>query len=291
MEQVLTETYKKETTSPDLFSIQQLESYIVSNSEVDIPTNFPFYQIIWYFEDGGQQFVERRAYDIEKNMVFFIAKDQSHHFDNNPKNGILISFDEDFLVKYKEDIDVFLRFNIFNNIHQPFCSIPANQENKLLTILKMIQQEERGNSISKDNILRNYLKILLLHFEEVKRSNQEQMLNAHDNDHYYYLKFRDLLETRYTQYHTVDKYAQELNISSRKLMELTKDIHGLSPSEIIKERIVLEAKRLLRHGKCSVKEIAFQLGFEDPSNFSKFFKKKSNTTPKLYREAFAKKYL
>ncbi|MFT5253801.1 MAG: AraC family transcriptional activator of pobA, partial [Flavobacteriales bacterium] len=100
----------------------------------------------------------------------------------------------------------------------------------------------------------------------------------------YVLLFKDILEKKYKSQKQVHYYAKEIIVSAKRLNLATSKVLGKSPKGIIDYRVMLEAKRLMAHTNESVKEIAFNLGFEEPTNFIKFFKKHALTTPIEFRE-------
>jgi AraC-like DNA-binding protein len=102
--------------------------------------------------------------------------------------------------------------------------------------------------------------------------------------HQAFVWFRDELEAGFRTRHKVAEYAARLGYSTRTLNRLARENTGLSAKQLIDERVVLEAKRLLAHGHDSVARIAEQLGFDDPSNFSKYFQHRIGTTPAAFRD-------
>jgi AraC-like DNA-binding protein len=96
-------------------------------------------------------------------------------------------------------------------------------------------------------------------------------------------KFKRLLEDNFLQVHKVNEYASLLNITEKHLNEICKRFNGKTASAMVFDRLVLEAKRLLQHSDLTIKEISFQLNFNDPSHFSKFFKKHTGVTTKDFR--------
>lgn len=101
--------------------------------------------------------------------------------------------------------------------------------------------------------------------------------------HEAYTWFRDHIEEHFASWHKVSQYADRLGYSTRTLNRLARQNTGLSAKELIDERIVLEAKRQLSHATTSVSEIAEQLGFDDPSNFSSYFHRQEGMTPGTFR--------
>ncbi|TDW15895.1 helix-turn-helix domain-containing protein [Kribbella kalugense] len=101
--------------------------------------------------------------------------------------------------------------------------------------------------------------------------------------HEVYGWFRDHIEEHFHHWHTVSEYADRLGYSARTLNRLARLNTGLSAKELIDERVVLEAKRQLSHGDASVAEIAEELGFDDASNFSSYFRRQTQMTPGTFR--------
>ncbi len=101
--------------------------------------------------------------------------------------------------------------------------------------------------------------------------------------HEAYTWFRDHIEDHFASRHKVSEYAERLGYSTRTLNRLARQNTGLSAKELIDERVVLEAKRLLSHSNAPVSEIASLLGFDDGSNFSSYFVRQVGTTPGTFR--------
>jgi len=96
------------------------------------------------------------------------------------------------------------------------------------------------------------------------------------------------LEKRFKKYRSINRYASELSIPVNRLNKASFQTIGKSPKQLIDERILLEAKRLLAHSTLSIKEIAFELGFDEPTNFIKYFRKHNHITPAEFRQKMLK---
>lgn len=95
--------------------------------------------------------------------------------------------------------------------------------------------------------------------------------------------FNSLVAAQYARWHKVSDYADEIRISPKRLSQTIKSLTGKPAKAVIQDRLLLEAKRLLLHTELSVKEIAYQLGFEEPLHFSSFFKKKAGVSLSAFR--------
>ena len=103
-------------------------------------------------------------------------------------------------------------------------------------------------------------------------------------------KFRLLIEKNFVEMKSVSGYADLLHISSGHLNDTVNEATGKTASDLIHDRIILEAKRLLYHSEKTVKEIGYALNSDDPSHFAKFFKNHSGSTPEAFRQQIRERY-
>lgn len=276
------------------FAIHNLKEYLRKHQQNAVkPHIHSFYQVIWFTQGIGKHFVDFNKYDVKENVVFFIAKNQVHYFNENRNyEGYLLHFNEAFLTQKDSKTDFFLKYNLFNNPYQlPFCLIDHKTQLISATYISQIQREF-GNNIEfgKEEILRAYLKSFLIQLQRQKNeveNNSKDVSFAVDEKKEQLIKFTNLLEENYTKGFTVSEYARLLSISSRTLSDLTHQLLNKTPSQLIHERIILEAKRLLIHSALNVNQIGYRLGFGDPSYFLKFFKKYTSTTPTKFRNSIS----
>ncbi|MFK7968885.1 MAG: helix-turn-helix domain-containing protein [Bacteroidia bacterium] len=266
------------------FEVYDLHAYRNKNVEkAAIPHSHSYYQIIWFFEQGGSHLVDFTSYDIHANTVFFVNKDQIHAFDQNlDAQGYLIHFNESFFMQ--DDMDVFLKYNIFNIQQKPCYSI----DDETVSITKshvdlILKERAKSFSFGHEDAVRFLLKSLLINLERVSRTNVHEKLEINNQYVLQFVRYQALIEERFKETLSVTEYAALLNISTKTLSTVTKSIVNKTPSQLIVERTMLEAKRLLKFTSLQVGEIAFRLGFEDDSYFIKYFKKHVGTSPRSFR--------
>lgn len=276
------------------FAMYDLEPYIKEHGEnASKPHIHSFYQIIWFKTGKGKHFVDFKEYDVTDNSIFFIGKDQVHYFDDNiDYTGVLLHFNESFLVQKNSEVEFFLKCNLFNNPYQtPSCCVGSYIDNILDEYLKLIRKElDKENEFGQDELLRLYLKAFLIQVQRRKNEfgkNTEQPSFIIDDKRMQLIKFINLVDENYKKGLTVSEYAKQMYISSRTLSDLTNQLLGKSPSVIIQERIVLESQRLLLHSEMNVNQIAYRLGFDDPSYFVKYFKKHTKVSPSEFRKSIS----
>lgn len=270
------------------FEIYPLGDYLIRNAEhTQKPHVHSFYQIIWFTSGKGKHYVDFNEYEIEDNTLFFISKGQIHHFDENQYEGAIIHFNESFIADNENYVSIFLKHNIFHSFEkEPLFKIKQTDSKELLNIVNQMQTEMwTPNQFAHGEYLKILLHLFLIVIQRFGIRKNCNGLSMNNPSHILFVKFRKLIEENYPQIHTVSEYAKLLNISSKSLTNCTKEISHQTPLEIINERIILEARRLLSYSEKNVNEIGFELGFEDPSYFVKFFKRYMQMLPSDYRKA------
>jgi len=280
------------TYSVDLeFEMFSLEPYYGKHKHnMTRPHRHTFYQILWFSDCCGIHFVDFEPYWIEPNTIFFVAKDQIHHFDDSVPRGQLMHFNDSFLNKVPQNLDICLLYDVYNNLSQGPYVKPVGEDlaqfTKLLTIIEA--EYQRRSEFGGNEILGNLVSTFLLLAERIKRlSRKSDSLDPGPCAHLF-LRFRALLEQTFKETHSVRDYADALRISAKKLANICQLSTGRSSEEIIKDRILLEAKRLLFHSDMTVQEVAYHLGFNDPYYFTRFFKKNTGHSPRAFRREFYK---
>jgi len=244
-----------------------------------------FYHIIWFQKGNPIHSVDFNPVSIKANTILFLNKDTVHHFDNkNSFDGKAILFTDSFFCKTEADCK-FLRDTIlFNNLF-PVSQINVGHQAKLFESVFQLMTDELQNAkdSSQDVILQNLLhNLLLLSERERRKQNIGELKKGPDLD--YVLLFKDALDVNYKSKKQVSFYAEKILITEKRLNQATTRLLSKTPKEFINDRVMLEAKRLLAHTTESIKAIGFDLGFDEPTNFIKYFKKHSSYTPIEFRK-------
>jgi AraC family transcriptional activator of pobA len=267
--------------------IVQLETLTTVYKQMLVsPHRTNFYHIFLFENCSPTHFVDFNPVKVKPYTLLFIGKDQVHQFDQLLKyEGLVLIFTDNFFCTSDND-KTFLQSSIlFNDLSdKPNFPLDKSVFNRFLSICNEINEELKLPADSmKHNLLKNLLHNFLLLAEREKRKHGfREIKKGADLD--YVLLFRDLLEKHFAQLKNVSAYAEKLHVSEKRLGQATAKVLGKKPKELIDDRILLEAKRLLVHASQSIKEIGFQLGFEEPTNFIKYFRKHTAQTPVEFRE-------
>lgn len=251
------------------------------------PHRADFYQIFWFKKGNPQHQVDFNTLDIKENDLLFINKGSVQLFDIRQKfEGKALLFTADFFCKTEEDAHFLNSSILFNDL---LAITKVNIDNS--EVLRLFQQIEQELNSEVDEyqseILRTYLQSLLLQAERLRKQQGFVELKR-DADLQYVLQFKEHLEENFHSEKKVSYYAQAINITPKRLNKAVQSIYDKTPKNIIDERVLLEIKRLLIHSSLSVNEIAYQLGFDEVTNFVKYFKNLSNITPLNFRKKYSR---
>lgn len=262
--------------------VVNLQEYLKEHPSLVFPHRHSFYQILYITQSGGDQTIDSETYDAAKGTCFFVAPGQMHEWRFNEKtDGILINMNTAFFGTFLTDaryLDDLIFFS--NGSKHPAVSF-AEDDNVVDDIFKKLLTEYTVSTENNVNMLRALL-LQLFVLAERKTNHRPARKNA---GHFKQFEiFEKLVEQHYTQKKLPKEYAEMLFITPNYLNALCTKHTGRSAGELIRSRILLEAKKLLAHSHLSVNEIAYQLNFESNSYFCRFFKKYESVSPDEFRK-------
>ncbi len=246
-----------------------------------------YYSLIWITEGNGKVKADFAEYTFEKNSLFAFSPYQPFMFSATYIKGTALHFHPDFFCIHKHQNEVACNGVLFNNIYQPPFTVIGEASNASLTMLiEQMQIEMKQQALAQYEILISYLKIFLITASRLKTEQQPeaQASVANLKEPFILQTLKDAIEKDFKKKHSPSDYAETLNISAKALAKITKNYFNKTLTELIAERIIIEAKRELYLSKKSVKEIAYELGYEDEHYFSRFFKTNADISPQLYRD-------
>lgn len=279
--------YDYKNAPPNEFEIIQISDLYDQHKKILVsPHRVNFYLILWIQNGSPTHVVDFNPITINPHSILFIPKNCVNIFDTADYNGTLIMFTDNFFCKNLSD-NQFLRSTIlFNELYETTHLLLNKTEGDLSAVLLAMKKEfSNPKDHVQQDILRNYLhNFLLISEREKRRQGFTEIKASADLD--FVLSYKELLEKNFRTHKSVGNYASQLSISEKRLYKITHAILAKSPKELITERILLEAKRLLVHSNLSIKEIAYNLGFAEPTNFTKYFTRHTENTPSEFRDKY-----
>lgn len=242
-----------------------------------------------YLSKGYKLTVDFGVYLTQQPTLFFVAPNQFLKIQQpGPEPGNLIFYNRDFYCIQIHDNEVACDGLLFNNINNmPMVAIPKEESAYFGEIFRQLEKEFMLADTSLEEMIRTYLKQLLIRAtRQWKKQHLEKAVAEKNSGLDFFRKFTLLVDAHYREKHTVADYADVLAMAPKTVTHKLKRLNLPQPNEIIKNRIILEAKRLLAHTSMSAKEIAHSLGYEDPAYFSRQFLVKTGESPSNFRHKF-----
>jgi len=270
------------------FGITEIKNHQTIEQQID---SLKEYIKILFLRQHSQIVVDFQEFEIKNDTLFFISPAQIFRILPKPSvEGILLHYNRDFYCIEIHDKEVSCDGILYNNVFETPC-VALNEADSIFmkNIFTEIHQEMHHDDIANEEMLRILLKQIIIKATRIWKKQHEMFHTEQQNQVEFLRKFSQLVEQNYTKLHGVAEYAEILHLTPKNLNKKITQLGKSSPNEIIKERIILEAKRLLAHTTRSVKEIAYHLGYEDDAYFVRFFSKQSGVSPQQFRKQYANK--
>ena len=245
--------------------------------------------IAWNRGEEQKMVIDTVEFDFPSNAVMPLMMNQSFRF-SKPTDIVAWQFNREFYCIVDHDSELgCVGFLFYGSADQMFIKLDEEEQHRIYLLLQVFIDEMTGCDCIKDEMLKVLLKRLII---KITRLAKEQYIDQGglSNGKLDILRNYNLLvENNYKNEHQVKFYARQLHKSPKTLSNLFLLYNNKSPLEVIQARIILEAKRLFQYTNKSSKEIAEELGFNNPSHFSRFFKSKSGISPTEFKALFDKK--
>lgn len=230
-----------------------------------------YFEIIFFEKGGGVQLIDFDEHQVYDHSCYIIHPNQIHLLKRDPGSfGRLIQFRSVSIIS--APLYSMLRARIWNGLGGAIFKNDPDRFSKFSSLLDLFESREADSNRNERN--QHLLQVLL--FDLMDTDDQATTARSVESDFHSFLK---LVDGNFTEQNTVKFYLGELNVSDKRLSALTKRHLGLSPLQVIHNRLIMEIKRLLLFGESSHKEVAYSLGFDSPSSFSAFVKNKTGQTP------------
>jgi AraC family transcriptional regulator, transcriptional activator of pobA len=258
-----------------------------SNNFFDHIQRNNYYSLIWIQQGNGDLKADFSDYKFSKNSLLAFSPYQP--FMLKPENvlsGITIQFHPDFFCIHKHQQEVACNGVLFNNVYQPpIVTIDEETKPTLQMLIEQMKSEMQKAALAQYELLISYLKIFLITTSRLKTGQQAEAKNATSNlqEPFILQSLKEAIEKNYKEKHTASDYAAILNITPKALAKIAKTHLNKTLTSLISERIIIEAKRELYLTNKPVKQIAYELGYDDEYYFSRFFKVNTDISPQLYR--------
>ncbi|CAI8839711.1 helix-turn-helix domain-containing protein [Chryseobacterium sp. IT-36CA2] len=270
----------------EIFSEENLENFNGNRFNTDIK--------VFYIPSGYELTVDFNHYKIKTPSLFFLTN-QHLNIQKGKGESMLLFYNRDFYCIQIHDKEVACDGLLFHNVFEiPFVELDDSETSLIKGLFQNIQDELEWKDSSAEEMIRTYVKQIIIRatrkWKKQNLDNSSVRIPGSELD-----IFRDFsrhLEIHFREKHNVAEYAELLHIAPKTLTHKFKNLNLESPNQFIINRILLEAKRLLFYTDKPVKEIAYDLGYEDPAYFNRLFTNKTGSTPANFKKNYSsgKKY-
>jgi len=263
------------------FYINTFKNHLVTHSFVEKPHRHDFYLLVFFTAGSGSHEVDFDKFKVQPGSVFVLQPGQMHHWNlSEDVDGFVVFYSKEMYSLYfgQKDVD---SFPFYFSVNTKSEILLTGQESiALQPLFKMMLAESLENKIFKQDKILNLLDCI--HIELARKYNETVVPEVHAYNSKI-KQFGQLLEKKFIDEKAASFYADALNISLKHLNRICNEILKKTTTQVITDRVILEAKRMLMNKNLTVNEIATKLSYDDYSYFVRLFKKNTSMTPKGFR--------
>jgi len=264
--------------------ISQFAPYLAIHQNLQQAHKHNFYHLVFFTEGEGSHTIDFERFEVKPYQLYFMIPGQMHQWNFEGKvDGYVVNFSPEFFQSFLVQTGYLNRFPFFSgNTDHAVIDLPVGHQLVVLDIFKKLLTEYEEKQPATLDMIRT---LLLQLFIIVNRLSLPAALKPASPYNLTLLQnFQQLIEKNYLTLRLPKEYAALLYITPNHLNALSHDLLGIPAGEVIRNRVILETKRLLVNPELSIAEIASQLNFADNSYFTKFFKKQAGLTPEEFRK-------
>jgi len=222
--------------------------------------------------------IDCKKYHMHAGTIVPLVKGQVHHFEKKlDVEGVIITFTDDFIIDNIAERDLFYFLQLY---HSPILQIDEQNLRLVEPILNLLfREQESSNTYLKADLMKSIFLSLAILLKRLTPLQSPLLTSQRFMD---FVRFKRLIQKQFTKTHNANDYANEMRVSYKYLNSVCKENSGKTAKAFIDSWLVLEIKRNIAEKKTSVKEIAYNTGFDEPTNMIRFFKKHTGSTPKEY---------
>jgi AraC family transcriptional regulator, transcriptional activator of pobA len=238
---------------------------------------------------GTERIAGASDFRIGDHSMYFTAPHHLQGWHVKPGwEGIYVIFSEDLLSDDAAILHLLKSLPLFSLDNRGTLLLTPEETEQILQFLIALKQEAKAQKKDSAEVFKSWLHLLLLHCRRLNDERGTPLSISPSTNHQITMvkNFQDLIEKNLfnPQYKTVSEFADVLGTHPNHLNALCKQMAGKTAHELLQDRIIAEAKMLLKNGQMSQKEIAYQLGFDTPNYFSSYFKKLTGMSPSAFKE-------
>ncbi len=250
------------------------------------PHRHSFYHLVLFTQGKGTHSIDFEKFPVKPFQIYFMIPGQVHswYFDGDV-DGYIIHFNEVLFTSFLQNGHYLDRFHFFSgNTEDGVCQLPAAVHQQVVNLFESMLLEVKESKEQNLDMIR--LRLLELFITVDRSCTRKKGKNIPPQKLLLLKSYQQLIDKHFRTIKLPKEYAELLYVTPNHLNALCQDLLGKTAGDLIRDRILLEAKRLLTNADMTITEIAYDLNFQDNAYFNRFFKKKVGMTPDEFRKQF-----
>lgn len=278
---------QKEENQKDFYVNNLREHIILNKNKITKPHKHNSYLCVLFTKGSGIHEIDFNIYTVKAGNLFVISPGKTHHWElSDDIDGYIFTHTKDFYDLHFSHNSI-SNFPFFQSVqNSPSIELEVNQIPEIVALFEAMLSEYQNKKILKHQVLISYSDIMYAILSRIYLKDQTEQIVNHGLYSQKFNELEKLIEKHFLTEKSPSKYASMMNITPKHLNRITQSIIGKTTSEVILDRVLLEAKRIMLHTSKTFTEISIGLGYEDYAYFSRLFKQKTGFTPSQFLKSY-----
>ncbi|MEY8759351.1 AraC family transcriptional regulator [Chryseobacterium tongliaoense] len=273
--------FQPEKSASDFYFSTMKNHLVSSHKHIEKPHRHDFYVTVLFTKGTGIHEIDFQKYEVSEGSLFFLSPGQVHSWELSPEtDGYIFFFSQEYYDMHY--VNQKLRnFPFFNSAALPRkLQLKVPELQKTIILFQEIEAEYHAEDVMKNECILSLISRIYINASRQFSRDYDTLVSPVSISYFkHYQDFEKLLEDHFTTEKLISYYASLMGVSPKHLNRITQTVVQKTATEVITERLMLEAKRMLMYLDESLVEIAFRLGYEEYSYFVRVFRKNSGMTP------------
>ncbi|MGH1516148.1 AraC family transcriptional regulator [Chryseobacterium sp. JK1] len=280
--------FQKGKTTSDFYFNTMKNHLVVGHSHIEKPHRHDFYAAVLFTKGTGVHEIDFQKYEVAEGSLFFLSPGQIHSWElSEDIEGYIFFCSQEFYEMHYVNQKL-KNFPFFGSVSFPRkLQLDTLELKKNIKLFQELGKEYQAKNLMKEGMILSLMSQIFINATRLFSRDFDPLASAAGLSYFkHYQDFENLIEQHFTEQKSIAYYASLLGISSKHLNRIVQAVVQKTATDVITERVVLEAKRMLMYLDESLVEISLRLGYEEYSYFVRVFRKSSGMTPTQFMRKY-----